>query len=144
MNKQELLNLINRENLDAKNAKLKDNSQYKNEQGVIYFSQIVIIKTGAGRTLFNESMKLLYPEDFSKTQLIPQSVQYPYYILEIDETVAGCVGIIRKQYQDLKDLEKVVEIDRESDNFDNFKHEYTQIINEEMKKFYGLKTKGEE
>lgn len=121
--------LIKQENIDQKKVKFSNGSEFiRNKKEEKWFPRLIIIKNGAGRLLFNHIVK---NEKIYGEYVIPDTVNYPYYILMYDYIVGSpsIYHIIdRDDYKNLECLSKYIMVDDMIDDFDRLKTDFAKIL----------------
>ncbi len=116
---------LHEDNIDRKMVEFSENSQFcYNKQSHFYQPEIIIVKNENGKMLFNHLMNLLSDKGGYKEkgiECIEDNIQYPYYVLSMDEISCGMRWGLWLHYgNDYSALSKEILIEEMTNDFDNF------------------------
>ncbi|MDH5180163.1 MAG: hypothetical protein OEZ39_16010 [Gammaproteobacteria bacterium] len=116
------------ENIDRKTTVFSRTSPYQSDENNTYLDpEVIIIKNGIGRDLFNRMIKQF---DYKEKGAIPiDQVNYPYYVLTCEWLTAGCRFGKWAYFENLDDLSQVVVTEGMTDDFPAFREALMSLLN---------------
>lgn len=116
------------ENIDRKKCVFHNTSRFVTTSSDVYSDpEVIIIKTEAGRVLFNRMIRLFdYKEKGVKP--IARNVVYPHYVFTCDCITMGCRFGIWEFHVDIESLANDVNIDNWQDDFSAFQNQLLEML----------------
>jgi hypothetical protein len=124
------INLVTKLNIDCKKVRFAmDSPLVGSMEGSCFDPELIIIKNNEGRKIFNKIAKSF---DWREKGIrsLPESTQYPCYILSMEVIAAGIRFGDWRMYENLEELAIDIDLDTATDDFKRFKQDVLLIFNQ--------------
>jgi hypothetical protein len=114
MNNEYIIDLIKPENILCKKVLFKGGQEFFNNY---YDPHLLIVKNDSGKAVVHVLNNRLNMNEKSMESI----TEYPFYILEMEESSCGCRYVSWKFYPDRESLKEIIEIDSMKDDLNWFR-----------------------
>ena len=122
------------ENIDRKLVEFTEGSKYRKSDTFDYHApELIIIKNKYGKVIFNLIMACLQQYDGGyrekKTNRIEDNAEFPYFIISMDMFASGMrMGHWEHYENDISRLSNEISLDKQQDDFTNFKKDIERML----------------